>query len=356
MMSLPSEASDGRSVRGRLRKFFQTGILVRVTNMGLGFILMTLIIAIAATNTGNNGLYTLVSLFLSVLIVSGLVSRWNVDRIGAVLDGPPEVFAAQPARFTLRLTNQGRIPRRALLVKMSGAAAPLLFGEILRGEVASRSVDLVFPKRGRRTVESLLVYSGYPIGLFRKGRLHPIVEERIVFPAPIRIEPPRPEGNPVETGDPRMRRRGRGQEVRHLREGSPRDDPRDVHWPQTARQGQFILKERTAEEGSDAIVLLDARRPSIPPEGWPVDFERAVSEATGLALSLLARGDRVGLAIHGGSWIAPGSGPAHRRAMLTALALAEAASELEPDPRVPPRTTLLRVRPGPRLDAVTAVA
>ncbi|MEO6323707.1 MAG: DUF58 domain-containing protein [Thermoanaerobaculia bacterium] len=342
-MSLPSEVRDVRSLRGRMKKYFQTGILVRVTNMGLGFILMTLIIAIAATNTGNNGLYTLVSLFLSALIVSGLVSRWNVDRIGAVLDGPPEVFASEPARFTLSLTNLGRLPRRALLVKISGAAAPLLFGEILRGEVASRSVDLIFPKRGRRSVESLLVYSGYPIGLFRKGRLHPMTDQRIVFPAPIAMEAVRPDGSPFDLGDPRMRRRGRGQEVRHLREGSARDDPRDVHWPQTARQGQLILKERSAEDGRDAFVLLDARRPSDAVPGWPADFERAVSETTGLALALLARGDRVGLAIHGGSWIQPGSGPGHRNLLLTALALAEAASGLEPDPRIPPRTTLFRV-------------
>jgi uncharacterized protein (DUF58 family) len=355
-MSLPSGVRDDRSFRGRLRKHFQSGILVRVTNMGLGFVLMTLIVAIAATNTGNNGLYILVSLFLAALIVSGVVSRRNVDRIGAVLDGPPEVFAGQPARFTLRLTNQGRLPRRALLVKISGAAAPLLFGEILRGEVAARSVDLVFPKRGRRTVESLLLYSGYPIGLFRKGRLHPIIEERIVFPAPISSEPPRPEGSPFETGDPRARRGGRGQEVSHLREGGQREDPRDVHWPQTARQGQFILKERMAEEGMDAIVLLDSRRPSTPPAGWSAEFERAVSEATGLVLSLLARGDRVGLAVHGGTWIAPASGPAHRRALLTALALAEPASEREPDPRLPPRTTLLRVRPGTRPGAATVAA
>ena len=73
----------------------------------------------------------------------------------------------------------------------------------------TRGVDLVFPKRGRRTIESLLVYSGYPIGLFRKGRLQPLGEERIVFPRPAKARPPRPDPRDTDQGDPRSRLRGR---------------------------------------------------------------------------------------------------------------------------------------------------
>ncbi len=119
--------------RERLRKLFATGILVRVTNLGLAYVLMTLVVAIGATNTGNNGLYLLVSLFLGALVVSGVVSRRNVEGLSVGLDGPAEVFAGEPARFTLRVANAGRLARRAVLVKIGGAAAPLLFPRIGRG-------------------------------------------------------------------------------------------------------------------------------------------------------------------------------------------------------------------------------
>src|SRR5512140_3623825 len=133
---------------------------------------MTLVVAVAATTTGNNGLYVLVSLFLGALVVSGVVSRRNVENVAVELDGPAEIFAGVPARFTLRLT------RRALLVKISSAAAPILFGRLDPGRPVERGVDLVFPRRGRRSIESLLLYSGYPIGLFRKGRVHALGDER----------------------------------------------------------------------------------------------------------------------------------------------------------------------------------
>ncbi|HEX7529023.1 MAG TPA: DUF58 domain-containing protein, partial [Thermoanaerobaculia bacterium] len=280
----------------------------------------------AATNTGNNGLYILVSLFLGALVVSGIVSRRNVENIAVELDGPAEIFAGVPARFTLRLTNRGRLPRRALLVKISSAAAPILFGRLDPGRPAERGVDLVFPRRGLRSIESLLLYSGYPIGLFRKGRVHALGDERLVYPAPADVPYVPPDPREAEGGDPRDRRRGRGAEIRNLREADFGDDPRDVHWPQTARQGKFIVKERASEEGRDALVALDTHRPAGAGTAWDDAFERSVSEAEGLALRLLARGSRVGLLL-GGFVVPPGSGPAHRRGLLQALALVEPEKE-----------------------------
>jgi uncharacterized protein (DUF58 family) len=319
----------------RLRGIFESGIVVRVTNLGLGFILMTLVVAIGATNTGNNGLYLLVSIFLGALVVSGVVSRRNVEGLDVGLEGPAEIFAGEPSRFTLRLRNRGRLPRRALLVKIGGAAAPILFSRIEPGGEECRGVDLVFPHRGRRRAESLLVYSGFPIGLFRKGRMREVADERIIYPALRLGPPPRPDPREAESGDPRSRRAGRGAEIRNLRDAVFGDDPRDVHWPQTARQGKFIIKERAAEEGRDALVRVDLRRPAGAGPEFGKAFETAISEAAGLALQLLARGSRVGLLL-GRELLPPGTGPAHRRALLTAFALAEPSDDPAPAAVVPP--------------------
>jgi uncharacterized protein (DUF58 family) len=344
-MSFRSPSSSVRepaSAAGRLRRIFQTGILVRVTNLGLAFVLMTLVVAIGATNTGNNGLYLLVSLFLGTLVVSGVVSRRNVERLEVALDGPAEVFAGEAARFTVRLRNGGRLPRRAVLVKIGGAAAPILFPRIEPGAEETRGVDLVFPRRGWRSGESLLVYSGFPIGLFRKGRVHETSDERVVYPSLRLGRPPRPDPRETEIGDPRSRRTGRGAEIRNLRDAVFGDDPRDVHWPQTARQGKFIIKERSAEEGRDALVRLDLHQPESADAAWAARFETAVSDAAGLALQLLARGTRVGLLL-GPQLLPPGSGPAHRRALLTALALVTPSEGAVGAPPVPPSVTVFTV-------------
>jgi uncharacterized protein (DUF58 family) len=126
--------------------------------------------------------------------------------------------------------------------------------------------------------------------------------------------------------------------VRYLREGEERDDPRDVHWPQTARQGRFIVRQRAADDSRDVLVVLDGS--GSPPEAA---FDSAVSEATGLALSLLSRGDRVGL-YTGSILLRPMSGPGHRRALLTALALAEPQAA-EGAPLAPLQAVVYVIRP-----------
>lgn len=324
-----------RWLKERLRKLLDTTIVVRVTNLGLGFVLLTLVVAIGATNTGNNGLYVLLSTFLGALVVSGVVSRRNVERLVPELDGPDDIHAGEPVRFTLKLRNDRKRTRRAVLVRIAGASQPLLFPLVPPESTQSRGIDLVFSRRGRRKVESLLVYSAYPIGLFRKGRVHADARERIVFPRILRRPLPRPEARGPAGERTSALKRGRGADVRLLREALPWDDPRDLHWPQTARQGTLITKERSAEEGHDSVVALALARPPLAGPAWDAAFEEAVSEAAGAVLQLLSRGDRVGLLL-GDRLLSPGVGPVQRRALLAALALVEAREGTDPSrPRLP---------------------
>lgn len=301
----------------RFRRFldWDRGIVVRVTKFGLGFVLVTVVVAVGATNTGNNGLYLLLSLFLGVLVVSGVLSRRNVADLRPTLEGPDEVFAGEPVRCVLALENRLRRERTAILVSTGTHGGPWLFPSVRTGDCERREVELVFPTRGPAAVESL-VFSSYPIGLFRKGRRHPAGFERLVFPRPIFVPLPEPETGHDEREGGRSERRGRGAGIRNLREALPGDDPRDIHWPQTARQGSPIVRERDSEEMRSAVVVLEGSGPG---------FEKAVSEAAGVVLQLLARGDRVGLAA-GGDLLAPGEGRRQRRALLGALAVVRSSS------------------------------
>ncbi len=313
-------SQDAQRVRGFLD--WDRGIIVRGTGFGLGFVLVTLVVAVGAANTGNNGLYLLLSLFLATLVVSGVVSRRNVAGLRPALEGPEEIFAGEPARCTVTLENRLPRERTAVLVSAEARGGPWLFPSVRAGRSERRDVELVFPARGRAEVGSLLVVSSYPIGLFRKGRRHPAAFERLVFPAPRFLPLPDPETGHDERAGGRSERRGRGAGIRNLREALPGDDPRDIHWPQTARQGSPIVRERDSEEARSSVVVL---------EGGEEGFEEAVAEAAGAVLQLLSRGDRVGLAA-GGLFLAPGAGRRQRRALLGALAV------VEPSPGLPTTT------------------
>jgi len=79
---------------------------IRVTNFGLGYILMCLVVAIAATNTGNNGLYLVLAAMLSAMIVSGILSRRNVRGVRCELQTAGEVIATRPAWLKVKLENE----------------------------------------------------------------------------------------------------------------------------------------------------------------------------------------------------------------------------------------------------------
>ena len=82
----------------RLRESFDYD----VTRAGIIYALVTLVIGIAALNTGNNLLYIVVAAMLAAILVSGVL------RLGAALAGthvrlPEHVFAGRPvAGRTLR--------------------------------------------------------------------------------------------------------------------------------------------------------------------------------------------------------------------------------------------------------------
>src|SRR3984893_3302961 len=61
----------------RLRESFD----YEVTRAGIVYALVTLVIGIAALNTGNNLLYIVVAAMLAAILVSGVVSAWVLRRL-----------------------------------------------------------------------------------------------------------------------------------------------------------------------------------------------------------------------------------------------------------------------------------
>src|ERR1700687_3325602 len=78
---------------------------IRITNFGLGYILMCLVVAIGATNTGNNGLYLVLAGMLAAMAVSGFLSRRNVRGVSCSIEPIGEVVANRPALLRVTLEN-----------------------------------------------------------------------------------------------------------------------------------------------------------------------------------------------------------------------------------------------------------
>ena len=316
---------------------------IRITKVGLWYVLLTLVVAIAASNTGNNALYLVLSVMLGLLIVSGTVSRQNVRKLGATLEPPAEVFAKRPFGLGFVLIHRGRVwSRWLLLVSALPSGQPWLVPHLPKGASARGELEVALPRRGRHRLRTVAVHSLFPFGLFRKGIRYPVECELVVFPE-LFAAPRTAVAERGRLGERASPRAGWGHDLHALRPFRAGDDPRSIHWKQTARLGMPIFLEREAEDNRRLAILFDNGVGTLVSAEDQERFEQLVSEAATSAVHHLGRGFEVELVTRDG--ILPfSSGPRHRLALLERLAL------IEPTPPAPqsltgsdPQATVLRL-------------
>jgi uncharacterized protein (DUF58 family) len=293
---------------------------IRITKVGLWYILLTVLIAVPAANTGNNALYMVEACLLALLIVSGFTSRQNLRKVEVELSAPTEVYANQPFSLSYRIRQRGRLwGRRLLVIAGVGEGKPVLIRHLSRREEQEGALELTARRRGRLRIPYLHLSSIYPLGLFRKGMRHRVEVEVLIFPALLPTADYRFDGGGF-SGDRPARRAGAGHELLTLRSFRPGDDRRGIHWKQSARTGGLIYMEREAERGQRVSIQFDNAVGELADPDARERFERLVSEAATAVHHFIEQAWEVEL-ITRGEVIGFGRGRGHRYRMLEALAL-----------------------------------
>ncbi len=298
---------------------------LQLTRVGVWTVLFTALIALAATNTGNNALYMVFAALLALLVLAGLSARINLARLVVEVEAPAEVFANRPCSLLLKGRNQSYL-LPSWLVQVSVDSSPgVLLAHLPRRSLTPRSpvevtCELLLSRRGVHRLEWLHLSTLFPFGLMQATRRLPLRLEVLVYP----------EVFPAATNEPARQRRsgeessllrGFGFELWGLREMRPGDDPRGIHWKQTARTGGYIFQERQAEQSRRVAIMLDNATGTLDEEQRS-RFERLVSEAATMALEFLGRGYEVELVTRDCTLPAR-AGRAQRRRILDALARLE---------------------------------
>ena len=73
---------------------FEFDGVVRFTKVVTTYLIATVVLAIAAVNTGNNALYVGVALMLGSLLLSGIASKGGLKHLHAEIAGMDEVWAS----------------------------------------------------------------------------------------------------------------------------------------------------------------------------------------------------------------------------------------------------------------------
>jgi uncharacterized protein (DUF58 family) len=296
---------------------------VRITRVGVWYIIATLVVGVAAANTGNNSLYLVEAMLLALLAVSGLASRRNLRAMRLEVSAPDEIFAKQPFSLRYRLASRDRLLAKRLLLLFAGTEVRgHLVPFLAKGEEVEGRLSLLRHRRGLFRIPVIKVSSIFPLGLFQKTMRFPVDLELLIFP----------EINPVgmhrltatgRTGEEASAKAGWGHELLSLRAFRPGDDPRGIHWKQTARTGELVYMERESEQGRRLSVVLDNAVGELSDDGERDRFEGLVSEAASVADHHLENGYEVELVTRDGVLPFAG-GKAQRLRILETLALVEA--------------------------------
>jgi uncharacterized protein (DUF58 family) len=310
----------------RLRQTFH----YEVTKAGVVYVLVTLVIGIAALNTGNNLLYIVVAAMLAAILVSGLVSAMGLRSLELEVRLPEHVFAGRPVvggivlrnprrflpSFSIRVLparkdkkrkarKQWRWERTTFVFPLNRAPenqwvrlrdwkvrwievlppppgifeGMIYFPYLPPGSDLTADLELCFERRGLYRESSFGVATRFPFAFLTKTRDVALEREILVYPT---VEPPDElfEILPLVRGEWESFVRGRGSDLYRIREYMPEDSARHVDWKATAKSGSLKVREFSREDERKLCIVFDNPAAGVVSERA---YERAVNLAASLA-------------------------------------------------------------------------
>lgn len=302
---------------------FEFNGVVRLTKIGTTYIISTVILAIAAINTGNNAIYIAVALMLGCLLLSGIASKGGLKHLHLEIRGIDEAWAGRAADGTLRIRNDSRIWNvRDVVLTSDGFAHPVLVPIVRRREEVIVHVPFLFTRRGLAHVTAIDSYTRYPFGFFLKKRRLRVQSDVVVFPRITEEDLSGEQFRPVIGEESTATRPGYGTELHSFREYMRGDSLRQVHWKKSASLGRWIIKQHEADASRSVCVVVDPYKPRTVSDD---EFEEMIANATTFIFHAARRGLDVTLLIPRVTLRARESEPA--APLFRALALLEAARE-----------------------------
>ena len=258
---------------------------MKITREGKRFLLATVLIAVAAINTGNNLIYLIFSLMLSFVIIAVALLRINLKGLSLEVSIDHPVFAGEETyAFFIILNRKKLLPSYSIRVAASGASSPVYCAFIGPKDSLKREIKITFKKRGVYSYGDFFIQSGFPFILFEKSAKVKISGEVLVYPALMDVEEVIPDISGRE-GAAIGKTLGTGNEIHSIREFRYGDDWRNIHWKASAKASSLMVKEYALTDIRQITVILD----NLLPAGEEV-FEKTLSLAGSLARHFLDAG------------------------------------------------------------------
>jgi len=296
------------------------------------FVVMTLVVLLAAWNSGMNLLYLLVAGLFTFVVLSVFFSSRNLRGLTVVCEAPTAVHRGESVGIIVRVENHKPVlPAISLHIELAEAPGRSV-GYLVKLPARRAGVvriSALFPKRGVFPPPPVDLVTTFPFGLIEtRLRIHE-GGDVVVYP---RVRAVRPAALDAARGSgdvPRLTR-GMGDEFFGLRGYVPGDDLRHIAWRISARKDELVVKDMAHETSRYVLFVFDARARLGMPD-FEERFEEAIELVASLGTTLLQRQFRVGL-LTAGLHLPEDEGKAQATRLLDALARLEPEPETMLDP------------------------
>lgn len=281
--------------------------------------LTLLVLLVASINYQLNLGYVLTFLLAGSAVVGMHICHGTLRGLTMHLIAPDAQFAGAGVPISINLSSERKSVRHGIGMALWGTDHWSWTDVPAQGSTRVH-VTYTPQQRGLHRLPTLTAETRFPLGTFRVWTVWRPATQVLVYPAPEAHPPPLPAGEPQAGGAGSAQRHATGEfdGVRAYRRGDPL---KVVVWKKLAKADELI--SRDAQHVQKLELWLDlAHTGSFP--GTPATLEHRLSRLCAWVLLAQDRDIRYGLRLPGLE-IAPGSGEAHKRACLQALALFQTA-------------------------------
>ena len=321
-------------VRGRFQRWWQARLPLRdvtvltqrnvyILPTGPGFMLgaTLLVLLVASINYQLNLGYLLTFLLAGSALVGMHLCHGTLRGLALHLLPCEPAFLGVSTTIGVNLVSQRTSVRHGIGLCVLGSAHWIWTDVPAQGDA---TVHVAFrpERRGLHLIPALSAETRFPLGTFRVWTVWRPASRVLVYPAPEARPPPLPAGEPRSGGAAQAHQRASGEYdgVRAYQRGDPL---KLVVWKKAASTNTLV--SRDTHQAQRFELWLDLAHTALPTAAGGSHLEAALSRLCAWVLAADRQGMDYGLRLGTGE-VRPGSGEAHRRRCLEALALYRAES------------------------------
>ncbi len=287
----------------------QRRVFILPTRQGLLFAGVIVLMLIGSVNYDLSLGFILAFLLGATGIQSMLHTFRNLANLRIAPGRVLPVFAGEAAQFQIRIENQARLHRYSVGVTRDRLSASYI--DVPPASEVLATVAVPTRRRGWLRPGRVILFTFFPVGLFRAWSYADLDMHVLVYPAPATpgLALPPPESGSGEGGI-----QGHGQdEFSGLRPYRPGDSPRHIAWKAVARDDNLLTKQFAGRADAEFWLTWESLPPAMDLENRIAHLARWVIDAdgAGMAYGLRLPGLTLPLA----------AGAIHRADCLRALAL-----------------------------------